>query len=79
MMQSILSKKHLMEALKRAGLPYSYNSILDFERKGVIPRPESELGNQEYKGNRVYNQEEIEQIVAKVSAYIRSKDGRTAK
>ena len=79
MMQEVFSKKHLMEALERAGLPCSYKSILRFEKEGVIERSKSGLGSSEYGGNRVYSKEEIENIVQKIAAYQRSKYGNTAK
>ena len=77
MMQEVFSKKHLMEALKRAGLTWSYSSILRFERGGMIERPKSELGNNEYNGNRLYSQQEIEEIVARVAAHQKGKNSNS--
>lgn len=54
-----------MEALKRAGVAWSYKSILHFEKIGLIDKPENPTGN------RLYTQKEIDNIVAKVVAYKR--------
>ena len=65
MMQDVYSKKDLMEALKRVGVPWSYRSILKYERLGVFERSDNPTGN------RLYTKKDIEDIVAKVVAYKR--------
>ena len=73
MMQDIYRKKDLMEALKKAGLPWSYKSILHFEEIGLFERSKN------HTGNRLYTGQEIEEIVQKVAVYKRSKNGDTTK
>lgn len=59
----ILTKKHLLEALKAEGLPSSYKTLLKFERLGIIPV----RGAVERSGNwRLYTEQEIKEIVEMV-------------
>ena len=59
----VYTKKHLLEALAKAGLPSSYKSLLEIERRGVIPR-----GGmlKSVNDDRFYTLEEINSIVEQV-------------
>ena len=75
-MAQIYSKKHLLEALKRAGQPYTYASLLEYEKKGVLPRPKHAIGF----GNgrwRFYTQKEINTNVKLVADYRKAKGLKT--
>lgn len=68
-MNDVFSKKYLLESLKRAGVPYSYKSLLLYEKKGIIPKPENAIGFGRGSKWRLYRQDEINDIVARVVAY----------
>ena len=55
------SKKQLLEALKKANLPHSYPTLLEYEAKGVIPEPSLNANN-----NRIYSETDIQEIIVKV-------------
>lgn len=59
----VLTKKHLLEALAKEGLPSSYKSLLKYERLGIVPTK----GAVERSGNwRLYTEQEIKEIVQMV-------------
>jgi len=58
------SKKQLLEALKKAGLPHSYPTLLEYEAKGIIPVPSLNTN-----GDRIYSENDIQEIVVKVREY----------
>ena len=60
----LFSKRHLLEALKEAKVPYSYKALLKFERDCVIPEPSRVDGRE-----RFYTKEQIESIVQQVMAF----------
>lgn len=60
----MFSKRHLLEALKKAKVPYTYKALLKFERDGVIPMPSRVDGRERY-----YTREQIEMIVEKVRVH----------
>ena len=77
-MAQIFSKKHLLEALKRADQPFTYASLLQYEKKGVIPQPEHAIGF----GNgrwRFYTQDEINENVKLITDYRKQKSLKTKK
>lgn len=37
----LYGKQHLMEALKKEGLPCTKPTLLEYERQGIIPAPET--------------------------------------
>ena len=79
-MMKVLTKLHLLKALKEANdksvknggpqIPSNYKSLMDLERDGVIPRGGGIVSP---RNDRLYTQEEIDDIVRKVVAY---KNGR---
>ena len=72
-MSKLFSKKYLLVALKKAGLPYSYKALIKYERRGIIPQPESAVGFGSMKKWRLYTQEEIDEIVQKMTSYKKGK------
>lgn len=71
-MNKIFSKKHLLQALKNAGLPASYPTLLAYEKAGVVPHSE---GNIEFADRRwrFYTEEEITNIIIRVKGYLDAK------
>lgn len=61
---NLFSKRHLLEALKRAGVPYTYKVLLKYERDGIIPEPSRVDGRE-----RFYTQEQIEEVIQRVLVY----------
>ena len=62
----IYTKQHLLQALKKAGLPHTYKSLLNFERQQVIGRG----GELESASNdRYFTEKEIADIVSKIKSY----------
>lgn len=61
----IYTKMHLLEALKKEGLPWSYKSLLKMERDGVIKRDENTMGIPN-RSQRFYSEDEIKDIVNQV-------------
>lgn len=59
----VYTKKDLLQALKDAGLPSSYKSLLSLERQGVIPRGGEITG---VSNDRFYTEQDIATIVEKV-------------
>ena len=75
-MAKIYSKKHLLEALKSAGQPFTYASLLEYEKKGVLPKPEHAIGF----GNgrwRFYTMVEIKENVRLVAEYRKQRGLKT--
>jgi len=72
MSSQVFTKKHLAAALKEAGLPYSYPTLLNYERQGIIAKPNQ---NAEFVDRfwRFYTREEIDQAVVNVKAYLEEK------
>ena len=65
----LMTKKYLQQALREAGLPSSYVTLLSYERQGIIPAPRTPtLGGG--RDTRFYTQEEIDQIVIAVRAHV---------
>lgn len=69
MSKRLFSKKYLLAALKKAGLPHSYKALLKYERMGVIPQPETAVGRGSMSKYRLYSQEEIDNIVQIMKDY----------
>ena len=71
MATKIYTKIHLLTALKEAGLPHTYRSLLNYERQGIINRG----GEMEsIDNNRYYNEQEIEKIVEKIKTLKNKKE-----
>lgn len=68
-MSQIFSKRYLLRALKTAGVSYSYNSLLRYEKLGVIPKAQNAIGMGTGSKWRLYTQTEIDNIVNKMIAY----------
>lgn len=69
-MSGLYSKKHLMKALKDAGLPASKPTFLDYEKKGVLLKPKGMVQYGE-RAWRFYTPEEIKDNVQRVRNYLR--------
>jgi len=68
-MATIFSKNQLLKTLKSERLPHSYMTLLEYERKGIIPRPETAIGFGNGKW-RFYTKEEIYNIIVLVRKYV---------
>jgi len=68
MKQSLFTKMHLLQALKDAGEPCSYSSLLYYEKLGVVKKPTRSIpmGDRSY---RAYTQAEIDRTVSKIKKY----------
>jgi hypothetical protein len=64
----LYTKMHLLEALKEAGLPSTYKSLLKLEKDGVVPKSES---GTDFSVNRMrlYTGDEIKTIVSLVKTH----------
>ena len=67
-MGELFSKEHLLKALKNAGLPSSYVSLMKYEKLGVVLLPKNMMnfGTKKY---RFYTKDEIAESVKKVVEY----------
>jgi hypothetical protein len=74
-MNELIGKKQLLQALKDAGLPCTYPTLLRFERMGLIAKPAS-LVAYEDRSWRFYTVEELRIIIEQVREY---KNGNTTK
>ncbi|MCK9319378.1 hypothetical protein [Methanoculleus sp.] len=61
-MTNFYPKSVLLKSLKDAGLPYTYQSVLRWEKKGLISRPKGEIKYPD-RSWRFYTQEEIKEII----------------
>ena len=68
----VFTKRHLQQALKKAGLPSSYSTVLKYEQMKVIPKPAHVISYGKGKDYRSYTQEEIDSIVALVKEHRKS-------
>lgn len=72
----LFTKIHLIEALKNVGIVIAYKTIIEYERKGIIPTSKNGIEYEVRPGRtRFYTEEELKNIVEKVKEY-RSKDGQ---
>jgi hypothetical protein len=62
-MYKLYSKRILQKALKDAGLPFSYPTLLRYEKARIINRPKGEVKYAD-RAWRFYSLEEITTIVA---------------
>lgn len=69
---AMYSKQHLLAALEKKNLPHSYKSLLQLERKGVIPKANNAVGMGPTNTWRLYTEEEINEIVNLVETHIRN-------
>jgi len=65
-------KKDLQVHLKMLGLPYSYPTILSYERKGLIPSPRRNIESFKTKW-RVYTGKEIKEIGESIKNMVKKK------
>jgi len=65
----VFTKKHLLDALQKEGLPATYKSLLKYEKLGIIPLQGSAEGVGNASNWRLYTEDEIKSIVAKVKSY----------
>ena len=73
-MDKLYSRKHLLLALKQAGLPHTYITLLSYERKGIVPKPKLAIGFGNGKW-RFYTREDIKSTVRLVRKYRNEKQG----
>lgn len=62
----VYTKIHLLKALKEAGLPSTYKSLLNYERQGIINRGGGEM--QSASNDRYFTEQEIKDIVEKIKS-----------
>lgn len=65
------SKKHLYEALRKAGLPATRMSVLNYERQGVLLKPKKQMHFAD-KIWSFYTKEEIDESVARVADFVKT-------
>ena len=63
----IYTKRDLLKALKKANLPYSYKTLLQYEKAGLLDRGGNEIVSR--SSTRFYTEQEIAEIVQKVKNY----------
>lgn len=68
----LFSKQHLLQALKDNGLPYTYKSLLKYEKLGVIPSSDNAIGMGVTNRWRLYTKEQIDSVVLKLKEYKRN-------
>lgn len=73
MTQGLYSKKHLLQALREAGLPCSYPTLVRYEKEGIVSKPAGMVGYMDREW-RFYTQEEIEQVLAAVKAHVEASE-----
>lgn len=72
MTEAMFSKQHLLKALKEAGLPASYPTMLEYEKKGILPEPTKIVfSDREW---RLYTAEQITSAVDGVRDYVSNRD-----
>lgn len=59
----VYTKIHLLQALKKAGLPHTYKSLLNYERQGIVNRGGEMIGA---SNDRYFTEQEIADIVEKI-------------
>lgn len=64
MVMKVFTKIHLLQALKEAGLPCTYRSLLNYERQGIINRGGGEI--ESASNDRYFTEQEIKEIVEKI-------------
>ena len=64
----MFTKRHLLKELKRAGLPFTYATLLEYERKGIISKPSTLIKSKNGKW-RLYTQEEITENILLIKDY----------
>ena len=69
-MEQLYSKQILLKKLRENNLPYSYPSLLRYEKKGIIQKP---LGMIHYSDRswRFYSTVEINKIVVLIRKYLK--------
>lgn len=67
-MNELFGKKQLLQALKDAGLPATYQSLLKYERLGIIRQPSSQLKYTD-RSWRAYTINELREIIEAISTY----------
>lgn len=67
----LLTKMHLLEALKAAGVPHTYKTLIRYEKAGIIPQSTTSIEYEIGPRRRLYTEDEIKEIVAKVVEYRR--------
>lgn len=65
----VFTKKHLLDALAKEGLPATYKSLLKYEKLGIIPTQSNVEGVGSAGNWRLYTEDDIKTIVAKVKEH----------
>ena len=68
-MGKMYSKQHLLQALKKEGLPSTYKSLLKYEKAGIVPTGDNAIGFGISNRWRLYTEDEIKQIVDTVKKH----------
>ena len=64
----LLSKQHFLEALRQAGLPCTYLTLMKWEKKGIISKPEHMQKMNGYTW-RFYTVSEILENIKRIKEY----------
>lgn len=66
MMISYFPKSFLLQTLKKAKLPCTNNTLIKYEKKGIIKRPGTVVTGRK---DRYYTLEEIQEIIKQIKEY----------
>lgn len=68
----LYARQHLIQRLRREGLPHSDNTLMEYRKKGIIPKGDFVV---EYQHNDIYlySQETLDGIVEKMRIYKHNK------
>ena len=75
MNKDIFSKKHFLKALKEAGLPCTYPTLIKFENKGIIDKPKQMQSMNKHEW-RFYTEDEMEKNIKKLRLYYRKTNNK---
>lgn len=60
------AKGYLLKALKKAKLPYTYHTLIKYEKNGIINRPSAVVSGRK---DRYYTMEDINEIIRQIKEY----------
>ena len=66
--EKFYTKQHLLKALKQAGLPCSYPTLIRYETLGKINKPEKTISFNDREW-RLYTRVEIDDIIIKIRSF----------
>lgn len=73
MAQALYTRSYLINALNKAGLPFSPKTLNHYERVGIIPREKNSLSFPVATRHRLYTEAEIQGIIKIVKEYKKNK------